>query len=59
MMGNKPNKIIYDNQEEIYNKILNHVKSILPKEVEEAYFFGSLVKKEFGKYTEKISQQRG
>tara|TARA_Y100000034_G_C6746049_1_gene331362 strand:- start:282 stop:674 length:393 start_codon:yes stop_codon:yes gene_type:complete len=46
----KPKKIIYPNQESIHKKIVNHLKSVLPKEVSEAYLFGSLANKEFGKY---------
>ena len=41
-MNNKPKKIIYKNQEKIHDKILDFVKSKLPKSVTEAYLFGSV-----------------
>ena len=52
----KPDKIIYDNQNEILSKILE----VLRKELNsEAYIFGSLARKEFGKYVEKYDGHDG
>ncbi len=58
-MKQKPEKIIYENQEEIYNKILNFVISILPKEVIEAYLWGSVIERKFGVYRKKYGSNEG
>jgi|SRR3989344_2855940 len=44
----KPNKKIYENQEEIHDRIYDFIKSMLPKEVTEAYLWGSVVERKFG-----------
>ncbi len=59
MKRQKPDKIIYKNQKEIHNKIFNFIRSNLPKEVVEAYLFGSLVERKFGKYSEKFRSYEG
>lgn len=56
---NKPTKTIYNNQEEIHDKIVDFVKSKLTNDVKEAYLFGSSVTKDFGKYTEKYGEHEG
>ena len=58
-MKQKPEKIIYENQEEIHDRVLDFVKSILPKEVTEAYLWGSTVERKFGKYSEKFGSHEG
>ena len=58
-MKQKPAKIIYENQEEVYNQVLAFVKSILPKEVINAYLWGSTVEGTFGKYKEKFGSHEG
>jgi len=58
-MKQKPEKIIYENQEEVLNKIINFVKNILDENVEEAYLFGSLVNREFGRYVQKYKNHEG
>jgi len=58
-MKQKPEKIIYENQEEVYNQIIPFVKSILPEEVINAYLWGSTVEKTFGKYKEKFGSHEG
>ena len=58
-MKQKPEKIIYDNQEEIYNQIIVFVKSILPLEVINAYLWGSIVERKFGLYKEKFGHHDG
>lgn len=58
-MKQKPEKIIYENQEEVYNQILIFVKSILPVEVINAYLWGSAVEREFGEYKEKFGHHEG
>ncbi len=58
-MKQKPEKTIYRNQEKVYIKIINFVKSILPKEVINAYLWGSTVERTFGKYKEKFGPHEG
>lgn len=58
-MEQKPEKIIYENQEEIYTKIFNFIKSILPAEVTEAYLWGSTVERKFGRYSQKFGSHEG
>ena len=58
-MRQKPEKIVYGNQEEVHDIILNFVKSILPFEVTEAYIFGSTVERKFGKYCKKFGSHEG
>ena len=55
----KPKKVIYDNQDEIHNAVIEFIKSGLPKEVTEAYLFGSAVEKRFGKYEESYDSREG
>ena len=58
-MKQKPEKIIYENQEEIHDRVLDFVESILPKEVTEAYLWGSVVERKFGRYVEKFGSHDG
>ena len=58
-MKNKPQKIIYENQEEVHSLILSHLKSILPKEVVKAYLWGSVVERTFGKYEKMYCSHEG
>jgi len=58
-MRQKPEKIVYGNQEEVHDIILNFVKSILPFEVTEAYIFGSTVERKFGKYCKNFGSHEG
>lgn len=51
-------KIIYKNQEKIHDKIISFLKSKL-NNVSEAYLFGSLVNRQFGKYKEKTDTHEG
>ena len=55
----KPEKEIYENQEEVHDKIVDFVKSILTKDVQEAYLFGSSTTQNFGKYTKKFRNREG
>ena len=55
----KPTKIIYENQEEVHDSILDFVKSKLSENVFEAYLFGSVVTREFGKYSERYGEHDG
>lgn len=50
----KPNKIIYENQKEVYNTILETLKRNLLNQVSEAYVIGSLSKGQFGVYEEEF-----
>ena len=56
---NKPKKIIYKNQEEIHDKIIDFINSKLTDDVKEAYLFGSAVTKEFGEYIEEYESHKG
>lgn len=58
-MKQKPEKIIYENQKEVYNQILIFVKSLLPSEVVNAYLWGSVVEGKFGRYKEKFGDHEG
>ena len=53
MMMEKPEKIIYDNQEEIHKDIVEFLKSQLGSGVKEAYLVGSATTGEFGEYPKK------
>lgn len=55
----KPNKSIYEHQEEIHDRIYDFIKSTLPKEVTEAYLWGSVVERTFGKYDRKFGSHDG
>jgi|SRR3989344_476478 len=56
---NKPDKIIYENQEIVHDKIVDFVISKLTENVKEAYLFGSVVNRQFGRYTEKYQSHKG
>ncbi len=55
----KPEKIVYDNQEEVHDKIVSFAQSQLGLGVNEAYLVGSATTKKFGKYTEKFRGHDG
>lgn len=55
----KPAKTIYSNQEEIHKRILSFIETRLVPEVSEAYLTGSVVRREFGKYTEEYHGHKG
>ncbi len=55
----KPNKIVYENQKEIHDFIINKLKSSCLKYVKEAYLIGSLADGKFGKYKEEYEGQLG
>lgn len=44
-MKEKPRKIVYEDQEKIHDKIVNYIKSILPKEANESYLWESVVER--------------
>jgi len=46
----KPEKTIYENQDEIYSLVKETIEGKIPEQVAEAYLFGSLIKKQLGKY---------
>ena len=50
MNEQKPNKTIYKNQEEIYNKIIKLIKEKYLKQFSRLYLTGSLASKTFGIY---------
>ena len=58
-MKQKPEKIIYDNQKLILNKIVDFIRTILNENVKEAYLFGSVVNGKFGKYAENYKSHEG
>ena len=55
----KKEKIIYDNQKEVFEKVTSFLKTSLKEEIDEAYLFGSLISGEFGKYLEKYGVHDG
>ena len=55
----KPNKIIYENQDAVHDKIVDFVKSKLTENVRESYLFGSVVNRQFGRYAEKYQSHEG
>ena len=55
----KLNKEIYEDQEEVHDKIYDFIRSTLPKEVTEAYLWGSVVERKFGKYDKKFGFHDG
>lgn len=58
-MKQKPEKIIYKNQEEVHYLIVDYLKSTLPKDIIRAYLWGSAVERTFGKYVEKYGSHEG
>lgn len=49
----KPKKILYENQTEVRNSIIEKLKPYL-KKIKEAYLIGSLSEGKFGRYIEKF-----
>lgn len=49
-MSNKPRKIIYENQKEVHEKIVNYLENLLSDVDCVAYLVGSSITGEFGKY---------
>ncbi len=54
----KPEKRIYDNQEDIIETILEKLRKDLPSN-SEAYIFGSVAEKKFGKYVKEYKGHKG
>lgn len=54
----KPDKIVYENQEKVYERVLDFARKKL-KGVREAYLWGSLVEGKFSKYEEKYGSHEG
>ena len=55
----KPDKELYENQEKIFNQIKRKVVEKIPECVSKAYLFGSIIKKEFGKYVVPFGRHKG
>jgi len=58
-MNMEKEKIIYDNQEKVLEKVILFLKSFLNEDIREAYLFGSIVEKRFGKYIKKYKVHNG
>jgi len=52
-------KIIYDDQEKVLEKVILFLKSSFNEDVMEAYLFGSIAEKRFGKYIKKYKGHNG
>src|SRR3989344_5300588 len=50
----KPKKIIYENQKEVHDMVIDKIKKEYLHEIKEAYLIGSLASGKFGKYEEKF-----
>lgn len=57
-ISEKPEKILYKNQDEILQKVINLLKKDIPQN-SEAIIFGSLAESKFGKYTENYKGHEG